>query len=86
VSLLKDKRPRGNPDDPEHPENGISISGEAWALVSLIDPSLAEIVVKCNLKVRDFIVSSFIELNRSSGRLQTTASGEDIAKKVSRQI
>lgn len=41
-------------------EESISISREASALATSLSPSLAGIVARCNLEVRDFIVLSFI--------------------------
>jgi DNA-binding MarR family transcriptional regulator len=60
VSLLKDARPQEMPDDSGTGEDGISISGEASALVTSESPTLAGMLAKLNLEVRDFIVLSFV--------------------------
>lgn len=60
MSSLKDARPQEMPDGYGNGDDGISISGEASALVTSGSPSLAGVLAKLNLEVRDFIVLSFV--------------------------
>lgn len=60
MSLLRDTRPQGIADDRDSVGDGISISGEASALVTSGNASLAGVLAEWDMEVRDFIVLSFI--------------------------